>query len=285
MKRRRVSSEGQLLLKLAYNNEEILTKKTTLTRSKIKHFFCGLFHSDYDDKLEAGTTQLYSSGRKLYTFTKDCLETIPQFMNNAIANIILLIMTNEGRIATKFEAQRNYRFYIDLTKKAFKIGDHNTCIMIMSALINPSIERLKIKQRKTDIEFKKKFKDKYGSFQSNCMKHIKQFTNGVFDKSNEIPSLMMMLINLKRLNEIEKVMKTQGRKTIIKLQDLIDFYYELFQYEEDMDFIMLYTQQPEENIVIQKLIKNNKLSKNKDLWRNIFKISNTIVPQKINIKN
>ena len=114
MKRRRVSSEGQLLLKLAYNNEEILTKKPTLSRSKIKNFFCGLFHSDYDDKLEAGITQLYSSGRKLYTFTKDCLESIPQFMNNAIANIILLIITNEGRIATKFEVQRNSLVFFDL---------------------------------------------------------------------------------------------------------------------------------------------------------------------------
>jgi hypothetical protein len=282
MKRRRVSSEGQLLLKLAYTNEEIIIKKPILSRHRIKEFFCGLFHTDYDNKLEAGTTQLYSSGRKLYTFTKDCLESIPEFMNNAIANIILLIITNEGRIATKFEAKRNYRFYMDLAKKAFNIKDHNTCIMIMSALINPAIERLKLKQRKTDIEFKKIFEEKYGSFKSNCMKHIKQFTNEISDKSIEIPSLMMMLINLKRLNEIEKVMKTQGRKTIIKLQDLIDFYYELFQYEEDMDFIMLYTQQPEENIVIQKLIKQNKSMKNNDLWGKIFEISNTIVPPRRN---
>ena len=144
----------------------------------------------------------------------------------------------------------------------------------MSALNNPAIERLKLKDRKSDIEFKKNFEEKYGSFRSNCMKHIKQFTNGVFDKSSEIPSLMMMLINLKRLNEIEKVMKTQGRKTILKLQDLIDFYYELFQYEENIDFIMLYTQHPDQNKVIQSLKKEEKST---DLWCNIFKISKNIV--------
>jgi len=276
--RRRVSSEGQLLLQLAYTNEEILTKKPVLSRYKIKNFFCGLFHSDYDDKLEAGTTQLYTSGRKLFTFTKDCLESIPEFMNNAIANIILLIITNEGRIATKFEALRNYRFYIDLAKRAYNIRDHNTCIMIISALVNPAIERLNLKKRKSDTEFLKNFELKYGSFRSNCIKHIKDFTTHSFDKSCEIPSLMMMLINIKRLNEIEKVMKTQGRKTIIKLQELIDFYYELFQYEESMDFIMLFTQNPNENIVIKNLSKN---SKTNDLWANIFKISNTIEPNKV----
>ena len=277
MKRRRVSSEGQLLLKLAYTNEEIIIKKPILSRTKIKNFFCGLFHSDYDNHLEAGTTQLYCSGRKLYTFTKDCLESIPEFMNNAIANIILLILTNESKIANKFEAKRNYRFYMDLAKRAYNIKDHNTCIMIMSALNNPAIERLKLKDRKSDIEFKKNFEEKYGSFRSNCMKHIKEFTTLSFDKSCEIPSLMMMLINIKRLNEIEKVMKTQGRKTVIKLQELIDFYYELFQYEENMDFIMLYTQHPEQNTVIQSLKKKGDSN---DLWCNIFKISNNIVSNK-----
>ena len=145
---------------------------------------------------------MYCSGRKLYTFTKDCLESIPEFMNNAIANIILLILTNESKIANKFEARRNYRFYIDLAKRAYNIKDHNTCIMIMSALNNPAIGRLKLKDRKSDIEFKKNFEEKYGSFRSNCMKHIKQFTNGVFDKSSEIPSLMMMLINLKTIQNL-----------------------------------------------------------------------------------
>ena len=85
-----------------------------------------------------------------------------------------------------------------------------------------------------------------------------------------------MLINLKRLNEIEKVMKTQGRKTILKLQDLIDFYYELFQYEENVDFIMLYTQHPDQNKVIQSLKKEGNSS---DIWCNIFKISKNIVPK------
>jgi len=278
MKRRRVSSEGQLLLQLAYSNEVIITKKEYKpSKYKIKNLLCGIFHSDYDDKLEAGVSQLYSSGRKLYTFTKDCIDSIPNFMNNAITNIILLILTNEGKIATKFEARRNYRFYLDIAIKAYNLKDHNTCIMIMSALSNFAIERLKLKERKKDKEFKDNFKKKYGSFKSNCMKHIKEFTTKSFDKSIEIPSLMMMLINIKRLNEIEKVIKTQGSKTIIKLQSLIDFYSELFQYEEDIDFILLFTSNPFENKVVTDIVK---LNPKNDIWTIIFKISNSIQPNK-----
>ena len=236
---------------------------------------CGLFHTDYDNKLENGTTQLYSSGRKLFTYVKHDLEEIPQLMNNAITNIILLILTNENRIATKFEARRNYLFYMDLAEKAFKIKDHNTCIMIISAVTNASIQRLKFKQRKKDKQLLINFKERYGEFKSNCMKHIKDFTNGKFDKSIEIPSLMMFLINIKRLSEIEKVIKTQGKKTIIKLQDLLDFYYDLFEYEDEIDFILLYTKNPEDNKVIQS-IKNKKGSKNFNLYVKIFEIANCI---------
>ena len=273
MRRRRVSSEGQLLLKLAYNNEEIITKKPS--RSKIKAMLCGLFHTDYDNKLENGTTQLYSSGRKLFTFVKHDLEEIPELMNNSITNIILLILTNENRIATKFEARRNYLFYMDLAERAFNIKDHNTCIMIISAVNNAAIERLKFKQRKKDKQLLINFKERYGEFKSNCMKHIKDFTNGRFDKSVEIPSLMMFLINIKRLSEIEKVIKTQGGKTIIKLQHLLDFYYDLFEYEEDMDFILLYTKSPEENKVIKQL-KGKDNSKKFNLYIKIFEIANSI---------
>jgi hypothetical protein len=273
MRRRRVSSEGQLLLKLAYTNEEILTKKPS--RSKIKTMLCGLFHTDYDNKLENGTTQLYSSGRKLFTFVKHDLEEIPELMNNSITNIILLILTNENRIATKFEARRNYLFYMDLAERAFNIKDHNTCIMIISAVNNAAIERLKFKQRKKDKQLLINFKERYGEFKSNCMKHIKDFTNGQFDKSVEIPSLMMFLINIKRLSEIEKVIKTQGGKTIIKLQHLLDFYYDLFEYEEDLDFILLYTKSPEENKVIKQL-KGKDNSKKFNLYIKIFEIANSI---------
>ena len=279
MKRRRVSSEGQLLLKLAYTNEEILTKKEKPSRSKIKNMLCGLFHTDYDNKLENGCTQLYSSGRKLFTFVKDDLEIIPNLMNNAITNIMLLILTNEGRIATKFEARRNYLFYMDLAEKAFKIKDHNTCIMIISAVNNAAIERLKLKKRKKDLQLLENFKERYGEFKSNCIKHIKDFTQGNFDKSLEVPSLMMFLINIKRLNEIEKVIKTQGRKTIIKLQNLLDFYYELFEYEDNLDFILLYTKNPFENEVIKKLKKIDD-SKNFNLYIKIFEISNSIINKK-----
>ena len=275
MRRRRVSSEGQLLLKLAYNNEEILTKKQKPSKFKIKEMLCGLFHTDYDNKLENGTTQLYSSGRKLFTYVKHDLEEIPQLMNNAITNIILLILTNENRIATKFEARRNYLFYMDLAERAFKIKDHNTCIMITSAVTNASIERLKFKQRKKDKQFLINFKERYGEFKSNCMKHIKDFTSGNIDKSIEIPSLMMFLINIKRLSEIEKVIKTQGKKTIIKLKDILDFYYDLFEYEDKMDFILLYTKNPEDNKVIQS-IKNKKGSDNFNLYVKIFEIANCI---------
>jgi len=279
MKRRRVSSEGQLLLKLAYTNEEIIIKKKKPSKFKIKEMLCGLFYTDYDNKLENGTTQLYSSGRKLFTFVKHDLEEIPQLMNNAITNIILLILTNENRIATKFEARRNYLFYMDLAEKAFKIKDHNTCIMIISAVNNAAIKRLKFKQRKKDKKLLLDFKERYGEFKSNCIKHIRDFTQGRFDKSVEIPSLMMFLINIKRLSEIEKVIKTQGGKTIIKLQDLLDFYYNLFEYEDAMDFILLYTKKPEENEVMKqlKIIDN---SKNFNLYIKIFEISNCIMHNK-----
>jgi hypothetical protein len=279
MKRRRVSSEGQLLLKLAYTNEEILIKKEKPSKFKIKKMLCGLFHTDYDNKLENGTTQLYSSGRKLFTFVKHDIEEIPQLMNNAITNIILLILTNEGRIATKFEARRNYLFYMDLAEKAFKIKDHNTCIMIISAVNNAAIEKLKFKKRKKDKQLLINFKERYGEFKSNCIKHIRDFTQGEFDKSIEIPSLMMFLINIKRLSEIEKVIKTQGGKTIIKLQDLLDFYYDLFEYEEAMDFILLYTKNPLENKVMKQL-KGKDKSEKFNLYIKIFEISNCIIHNK-----
>lgn len=272
-----LSDEGIKLFNMCYENENV-------NSGCIKKIIHKLFTTDYDIKLSKNSRQLrYSSCRMfalLHEILQDCL---PVAVDNAITNLVLLILTDgNNKPNTVARIRYNVGYYYSLAKKARDIGDHHSAIMIKCALSNTAISRLKLKQNKKWDRIDKLFKKEYGSFIDGHANHL---NNILKTKINNkfLPSIIVMHTHLKKSKEYAKNFERLGkcppkfRNCKEKLEEKAEGYYLKYRTFEKT-LIDLYTQNPLDNKLFASMPA-------KSIGCKLIDLSNIIDPKIVSIIN
>ena len=249
MRSRSLSKEGCRLFNIAYERDA--------SHINLPALLCSFFTSDFDIRLEKSCDKLRESTYKLYSFLDSKnIKSIPKLIDNAITNIVILVLTNEDKIAKLHQVKLNFKYYLSIAKLAYNQNDHQTVIVIRSALNNFHIQRLKLKISKRDKEFLDLLDKQYGSFKDCCAGHLRQML-GNTDVNKFLPSLMILLIHLNKTKEYAKCYETIGtfpkelRDKQKELEKIVKNYYNYYKNYED-EVIHLYNQDPNENPVMKK---------------------------------
>ena len=139
---RSLSKQGCQLFNISLENKQHNQRVTGCLKSLIYN----LFNSDFDDKLNKSLVEFRHSTCKLLSFLNDDNKNkIPTFFNNAVTNSVYLILVNNGKLNSLNQVRNNVNFYYYLAEAACKNGDHNTALLIRTAINNIAI---KIKDKK-----------------------------------------------------------------------------------------------------------------------------------------
>lgn len=275
-RKRVLSDEGIKLFNMCYEDE--------VKAGCIKNMLHKLFTSDFDIKLENNSKQLrYSSCRMfalLHEILQDCL---PVAVDNAITNLVLLILTDgTNKPNTICRIRYNVGYYYSLAKKAYKMGDHHSAIMIKCALLNTAITRLKLKRNKKWDRIDKLFEKEYGSFINCHSNHLEKILNTQIN-DNFLPSIIVLHTHLKKSKEYAKNFERLGKCPIkfnnckVQLENRAEEYYLKYRTFEKT-LIDLYTQNPLDNKLLASMKANTICGKLLDL-------SNKIDPRIVTVIN
>ena len=275
-RKRVLSDEGIKLFNMCYQDE--------VNSGCIKNMLHRLFTSDFDVKLENNSKQLrYSSCRMfalLHEILQDCL---PVAVDNAITNLVLLILTDgTNEPNTICRIRYNVGYYYSLAKKAYQIGDHHSAIMIKCALLNTAITRLKLKRNKKWNKIDKLFEKEYGSFINCHSNHLEKILNTpINDKF--LPSIIVLHTHLKKSKEYAKNFERLGKcptkfnNCKVQLENRAEEYYLKYRTFKKT-LIDLYTQNPLDNKLLASMKANTVCGKLLDL-------SNKIDPRIVTVIN
>jgi hypothetical protein len=281
-RKRTLSLEGHRLLNITYNNPT----QRFFSKRKLQFIINRLFGSEYDDKLEESRSRFREGSNKLYSLInfKDN-KKISLLINNALSNIVLLILTNGSKICrSKHEVRKNIIYFIDVAKKAFEKQDHQTVFTIMTSIKSFSISRLNIKLRKSDYIFLNKLEEEYGTSKNCYYDHIKKFIeNNEDNKELSLPCLMILLIHSRRIKEYSKCYKSMNNisknaieehdRIVNTIDDLIMFYLKKYKNYSPI-LLKLYSEDPNKNQIIKYMNIESKLDNN--INYKLIKISKNI---------
>ncbi|RZD41560.1 MAG: hypothetical protein CXT73_04785 [Methanobacteriota archaeon] len=200
---RALSETGVALFSQSYDENN--TKKDIGCLRSIVH---KLFTSDYDIRLENTSDNMRLASTKVLSMLYS-LKKIPEIHNNAISNLVALILSNGEKTLSSQQVKCNIGFYLNLAKKAIKIEDHQTAILIKSAVSNFNIERLKIKPNKNMKKIIKELEDKYGNFKNMHAEHIQDMIENKHN-CNYLPSTMILHMHLSKNRAYEKAFRSFG---------------------------------------------------------------------------
>jgi len=215
---------------------------------------------------------------KLYSFlSKVGRKSIPELIDNAIVNIILLIMLDDDKINTLHRVKYNIHYYTHLAKRAHDDGDHHTAILIKAALENTAIRRLKLKTNKSEKKIIQELESDYGTFMNCNSEHLRRIlATKEEDIENFLPSVMVLLMHLDKTREYSKGYKQLGmvsdRLIYVQYQlaQIVEDYYKHYK-DYDMDLIELYLRNPLNNPIMQS-------QPSKGICAKLYDISYKILP-------
>lgn len=186
--RRRLSSDGFKLLNMAYMPD----------KTKIQELLSCLFRTDYDDRLESFTENCLFASKQLFAFSGDPIKKdfIKKFIDNSILNVVYAVISKDGKCANAFQMRQNYRYFMDVMDMAYRNGDHNTTMMLWSALDHHALRQMNFKARKKDITLNKRLEEEYGTWRNCYSKHLKDMMN--CDDLSIIPSMLVLQMHIER---------------------------------------------------------------------------------------
>jgi len=208
-RKRALSDTGVALFTQAYFLENDSNKPPTV--GCLRSLVHKLFTSDYDIKLEDTTNNMRSSTSKVLSLLYS-IKKIPEIHNNAISNLVALILSNGEKALTKHQVKYNIGFYLNLAKKAMETNDHQTALIIKAALSNFHITRLKIKPNKSMKKTLISLEEKYGDFKSMHAKHICDMIRYKHD-IDYLPSTMVLHMHLSKNRAYENAYRSFGKKS------------------------------------------------------------------------
>ena len=242
------------------NNLNTIYDKLKKKKNKIKKFMYELFTSDYDRQLENNITTMRFSTYKLLSYIYDN-KKIPEYTNNGITNLVALILSDGEKSITRQKVKYNISFYLDLAINAMKTNDHQTAILIKSAIANINIKRLKIKYNKKQKKIIKKLDEFYGGFLDCHRQHLKDIIKNSWDH-NWLPSTMIIQMHHNKIEDYSKSFRKLGRNTdnfnvtSYKLHSIKSDYYHRYK-NTDKNLIHLYNKNPFDLSISKKLKSNN----------------------------
>ena len=120
---RALSAQGKYLLNMGMHPDYVpvtkpkrksfIENKKNLAKKSLSKLFCNFFHTDYDDKLEESVVKFKNSSCKLYT-VDNFNKNISKLINNAITNLIYLVLTEDDKAANYNQARKNFQYYFHL---------------------------------------------------------------------------------------------------------------------------------------------------------------------------
>lgn len=276
MPRKRVlSQEGCRLFNVSLDNNPQSKYQSCLN---LKSIFLNLMTTDFDHRLEDNTKQMRLSTCKLYSFL-DKKEEIPSLINNAVANIVLLILLTDSKINKPQQVKYNIHYYISLAKKAHDTGDHQTAILILAALKNTAITKLRLKNTKKDIKILNELEEDYGNFMNCHSGHLKQILQSEQSQLKKfLPSVMILLMHLSRTKEYVKgythIGKMPRRLSLrqTQLEVIAEDYYNEYKNLQN-NLVKLYEEDPLNNDIMINI-------KSEGVTAKLHEISNLVKPVK-----
>ena len=191
-RKRTLSNKGIELFNIALTEKQ----NKTCMRSLIKK----IFTSDFDEKLKLSLEKFRKSSYRLYSYlNQEDVHLIPKYFNNAVVNLVYLILVNDDNVNNINQIKKNISFYFSLANQAFKSNDHNTAILIKAALDNMAIRRLNIKYTKSQKRIIKKFEENYGTFMNCNSVHLKRILEN--SDLEFLPSVAILLMHYNKTKE------------------------------------------------------------------------------------
>jgi len=155
-----------------------------------RSLFCGLFHSEYDDRILSVLTSCRESAQVLCTY--DDNENLEKMLNTGILQTIKLIISENNKKVSKRQMKKNFRFFFDIMIQSLQTEDHQTAGLMYMALTHPIINNLNLKKPKHYQKHVNAFTDKQGSIANSFDPHITEFIN--VRHTGYIPSLIAIHI-------------------------------------------------------------------------------------------
>ena len=261
---RTLSLEGLDLFNIGVNSQP-LTPTPQKKKTCLRSLLLNLFTTDFDVKLEKSTKTFRKGTCCLYSYLTDEEKShIPDFFNNAVTNLVYLILVTDKKPNTLVKVRHNISFYLSLADHAFKNEDHNSVILLKAAIENIAIRRLKLKETKKQKELFKKFEETYGTFMTCNAKHLEQMLKNKDDVDKFLPSIVIMLMHLNKTKEYAKCYTSIGKfpKALQDKHDeiqklAIDYYNNYKDFQDKM--LELYLKDPME-LKLMKEVKGMSIS-------------------------
>ena len=246
MRKRKLSDDGLTLLNIAlkHSPEAQCIKSGIKCYGKIKQLLMKMWTTSYDMEMDIAKKNLRNSSKSLYHYLKNDGDMIPALIDNAIINIIMLIITQDSKLCNYHQIKMNYGFYCNLALKAQMEKDHHTALLLSCALQHYCFDMLKIKPKYHDKLHQ--LVEMYGSPLTCYSKHMKDFLK--INDFEYLPSVMIMQMQIKKAQEQSKGLKFVKRnsKTTDMLQkslhEKVDDYYNY--YKNNNDLIDIYNLNP-----------------------------------------
>ena len=252
----------------------------------LKKVFIDLMTTDFDKKLEENSITMRKAAKKMISYLYNKEKSIPYYTNNAVTNMIVLILSDGEKYLTKQKVKHNIHFYLKLAERAMKEKDHQTAILIKTALLNHNITRLKLELNKGDQKITDELNYNYGGFRDCHSKHIRHFFDKyqILNKDWEkkgideewIPSAMVLHMHTTRIKTYTKAFTRIGKypKELIKKNDTLiklqKEYYKAFFLKKEAKLTKIYDTNPEDLDIIKKISKEND---SKTLTQTLFNLS------------
>ena len=252
----------------------------------LKKVFIDLMTTDFDKKLEENSITMRKAAKKMISYLYNKEKSIPYYTNNAVTNMIVLILSDGEKYLTKQKVKHNIHFYLKLAERAMKEKDHQTAILIKTALLNHNITRLKLELNKGDQKIADELNYNYGGFRDCHSKHIRHFFDKyqILNKDWEkkgideewIPSAMVLHMHTTRNKTYTKAFTRIGKypKELIKKNDTLiklqKEYYKAFFLKKEAKLTKIYDTNPEDLDIIKKISKEND---SKTLTQTLFNLS------------
>ena len=231
-----------------------------LKKFDFRKIYLDLMTTEFDKKLELNVKNMRNASKKLLSYLYNKEKVIPNYTNNAVSNLIILILSDGEKYLTKQRVKHNIHFYLKLAEKAMTQQDHQTAILIKLSLQNHNIKRLNIKLKKHDQKILTELYYNYGGFKDCHGKHMQHFLDKYthLQKNWEkvgidkewIPSAMIVHMHTNRDKAYEKAFTRIGKypKNLIKMSSTLEKlkkgYYNAFLKDNDLLLTKLYNTDP-----------------------------------------
>jgi hypothetical protein len=247
------------------------------TKKGIRRLLFSCFWSDYDQRLKDVGERMRESTKSLYKQMDD--SGFDKRMDAGIQHLIRLILTHDNKKVKMCHIRQNYHFYLDLMRKAFEEGDHQTAMMCWIALDHTSVTRLIKKRAKREDEIRKLLVDAYGLPKTCFVKHLKTVAETGYD-TEMLPSMIAVSIFNKRDAAYQKTLDQLGEQNGYTnhyrqyLNEVMDMY-KILNYRNDW-IIPLYEQEQMSNKDLFELSYKIKSFKSKGAGKSLKRVDNVI---------